>query len=142
MKELVAKVQTRVVPWECFMLHRPAVRCRPSSKGDILQNGENSAGAPKSLAGEKREDLGSLILAPSLHSSEPSTRVCAEPPAAHAPAIPTLFYILEIHLGATPGMLLEKDGFFAGTFSQRTYREPHVPSSSPGHRASPAWQPT
>lgn len=35
-----------------------------------------------------------------------------------------------------PRHALEKDGFYADLFSQRTYQEPHVPRRGPGNWAS------
>ena len=97
---------------------------------------------PKSLAGEMGEDLVSLILAPSLCSSKPSTEVCVEP--CCCPCLSHPHSVL--HIGNTfrrhPWHALDKDGFYANMFSQHGYQEPHVPSSRPGHRACPACQPT
>lgn len=129
------------LPWEHFMLHGPAARCRPRFKGDILQNGESSAESPAGPAGEMGEDLGTLILAPSLCSSKPSTQAYVKPSCCPRASHPRSV----LHIGNTfrrhPRRALEKDGFYADLFSQCAYQDPHVPSSSPWYWPSPAQQP-
>lgn len=96
----------------------------------------------KAWGGEMAEDLGSLISAPSLCSSELSTQVCAEPSCCPYPSHPHSVLYVGNTFRKHVRHAWEKGGFYAGTFSQHAYRETRMPSSNAGHQASPAPQPT
>lgn len=130
-------VLAQAVLQEHFLLHQPAMQCRPCSKSYILQNGETSAGTKKPSWGngwifrkptfvpfplQQRVEHKGVHRSFFLGISQPSHSVLHSGDAFRR------------HLRHA----LERNGFYADPFSQCIYWEPHVPSSGPGHRTPPA----